>query len=136
MKLLAGLILFVMTSTSIQAQSAADQILGIYWTPRKDGKMQVFKSGDRYFGKLVWGKNSRLDEKNPNPAERTKQLLGMVILKNFLFKEGKYSDGQIYDPDSGKTYDCTMWLEGLKLKVRGYVGVSLFGRTETFERVE
>lgn len=41
MKLLAGLILIVMTSTSIQAQSAADQILGIYWTPRKDGKMQV-----------------------------------------------------------------------------------------------
>lgn len=60
----------------------------------------------------------------------------MVILKNFLFREGKYSDGQIYDPDSGKTYDCMMWLEGLKLKVRGYVGVSLFGRTETFERVE
>lgn len=129
------LVFLMLMSVKSGFTQAPDQILGIYWTPKKDGKMQVFKSGERYFGKLVWGKGSRVDSKNPNPAERTKELLGMVILKNFLFKEGKYTDGQIYDPDSGKTYDCTMWLEEKKLKVRGFVGVSLFGRTETFDRV-
>jgi uncharacterized protein (DUF2147 family) len=58
------------------------------------------------------------------------------LLHGFTFKDGSYMDGTIYDPQSGKTYDCKISLNGNNLKVRGYVGISLFGRTEFFERIK
>lgn len=116
-------------------QSPEDKVLGIYWTPSKEAKMEISKEGNIYVGKLVWGKTGRTDTKNPNPDERQKSLLGKKILTGFVYKEGKYVNGQIYDPNNGKTYQSTMWLEGKHLKVRGYIGISLLGRTETFEPV-
>lgn len=116
-------------------QLPEDNVLGIYWTPNKEAKMEISKEGSTYVGKLIWGKTGRVDAKNPNPDERKKSLLGKKILTGFVYKEDKYVDGQIYDPNNGKTYQCTMWLDGKLLKVRGYIGISLLGRTETFEPV-
>jgi uncharacterized protein (DUF2147 family) len=52
------------------------------------------------------------------------------------FVDGEYRDGDILDPDNGVIYRCKLRLEGggMKLKVRGFVGVSLFGRSQTWER--
>ncbi|MGC4020942.1 MAG: DUF2147 domain-containing protein [Cyclobacteriaceae bacterium] len=77
------------------------------------------------------------DEKNPDPALRTREVIGLVILKDFeADKEGKvWENGTIYDPREGKTYSCKMTLKDANnLSIRGYVGVSLFGRTETYTR--
>jgi len=60
--------------------------------------------------------------------------MDLVILKGFIKKGNVYDDGTIYDPKSGKTYSCTMTLKGNNLAIRGYVGVSLLGRTSTWSR--
>lgn len=118
---------------------AQQQILGRWWSPKKDGQIEVYQQGDRYYGKIVWGTNPRQDTKNPNPALRQRDLMGVVLFSDFKYdaSDEEWIDGKIYDPDSGKTYDCKMWLSdnGQTLKVRGYLGVALLGRTEKFERV-
>ena len=77
------------------------------------------------------------DENNPDPALRSRSLCGLQIGSGFQPKaEGQSADnGQIYDPKSGKTYSGSLALNGAdRLKLRGYVGVKLFGRTEEWTR--
>lgn len=112
-----------------------DNVTGVYFTPARDGKISIYKKGNTYSGKIIWSVQNMTDTKNPNPALRTRKMVGADVMSGFKYDDGEYVDGKIYDPTSGKTYDCKMWLEGNKLKVRGYIGVSLLGRTETFTRV-
>jgi uncharacterized protein (DUF2147 family) len=61
--------------------------------------------------------------------------MGLDILSGFKYGGGNiWQDGKIYDPKNGKTYSCKMTLEGNELKVRGYVGFSLLGRTTVWTR--
>lgn len=80
----------------------------------------------------------RVDKFNPDPALRERPLLGITILHGFSYEgNGVWKGGTIYDPNSGKTYKSTMTLVDHKtLKVRGYIGVSLFGRSDTWTRDE
>jgi len=117
-------------------QKTADQIAGLYWSPKKDAKIEIYKKGELYFGKSVWVANPRKDDKNPNKTLKTRDVLGIELLTNFSYDDGVYNSGRIYDPESGKTYDCKMTLIGNDLKVRGYIGISLFGRTELFQRIK
>jgi uncharacterized protein (DUF2147 family) len=134
MKYFITTILILSMHVSLFAQ--ADNILGVYWTPKKDGKIEIYKSGDKYHGKIVWATNPRKDTKNPDKTLQQRSLVGATILTDFEYKNGKYDDGEIYDPESGKTYSCVMRLNGNKLNIKGYIGITLFGRTETFERVQ
>jgi uncharacterized protein (DUF2147 family) len=60
----------------------------------------------------------------------------MEFLSDFVFDgDDEWVDGKVYDPESGNTYSCKMWLEDGNLKLKGYVGISLIGRTETLEKV-
>jgi len=119
----------------VKAQQA---ILGKWLTPEKDGHIEIYEQGNKYFGKIVWGKDIRLDEKNPKPELRKRSLLGVTILNGFEYKNNQWINGTIYDPNNGKTYQCKMELEkGNKvLRVRGFIGFSLLGRTELFTKVE
>ena len=117
-------------------QGLADKVTGLYWSPKKDAKIEIYKKGYLYFGKSVWVATPAKDIKNPEKALQTREVLGIELLSSFSFKDGIYSGGTIYDPESGKTYDCKMNLNGNILKVRGYIGISLFGRTENFERIK
>ena len=80
----------------------------------------------------------RYDDKNPDPALRHRRLLGLQILAGFHRSgDNKWSGGTIYDPNSGKTYKCTLQLEDAnRLRVRGFIGISLLGRTEIWTRRE
>jgi uncharacterized protein (DUF2147 family) len=131
-----ALFLFSENSDAQQEQSAADKITGLYWSPKKDAKIEIYKKGDRYYGKSVWVNVNRKDDKNPNETLQKRDVLGIELLSNFSYNDGTWSDGKIYDPESGKTYDCKMNINGNSLKVRGYIGISLFGRTEIFERIK
>lgn len=122
-----------------QAQQAADKVLGTYWGPDKDGKVQIYKQGDKYFGKIVWVKAPRKDTKNPDASKRNREVLGLVIFENFKYDgDGEWTDGSIYDTKTGKTYDCKLWMEegGKVMMARGYIGISLLGRTARFERID
>lgn len=118
---------------------AQDQIIGTWWTPQKDGKIEMYKQGNKYYGKILAGQNNRKDAQNPNPALRNRSLAGVVILYDFVYDadDKEWLNGKIYDPNNGKTYSCKIWLtdNGQFMKVKGYIGISMFGRSETFERV-
>ena len=60
----------------------------------------------------------------------------MIILKGLVFKDGKWDDGRIYDPISGRAYDVSVTLNGADLALRGYVGIPLFGKTTIWKRIE
>lgn len=142
-KLSMILLLCLFAATKIFAQiQEADKISGIWLSEDKTGKIDVYKSGGKYFGKLVWGKTmyepdgttSRKDIKNKDEKLRSRDLKGLIILYDFTYHNGAWDGGQIYDPYSGKTYSCTLKLKEGKLNIRGYIGVSLFGRTSVWER--
>lgn len=140
MKLLTFLILaFMIDLGSFNPTNATkpDDVLGIYWSPKKDGKIEIYKRDNKYYGKTIWGKKPRKDIHNPNAQLRDREVIGLEFLKDFIFDgEDEWTSGTVYDPDSGNTYSCKMWLENGDLKLKGYIGISLFGRSETLERVK
>ena len=120
-----------------------DAIIGTWLTAGDDNaKIEIFKSGSKYYGKIVWMKNplrngeKALDVNNPDKSKHNDPLLGLQIIKGFIYnaEENIWEDGKIYDPQSGKTYSCNIKKEGNKLKVRGYIGFSLLGRTEIWTK--
>jgi uncharacterized protein (DUF2147 family) len=119
------------------ANGSSDQILGEWVSEKRDGKITIFKQGDRYFGKISWGKiPGKKDTNNPDPKLRNRDLVGTVILQNFTFSGESWESGTIYDPNSGKTYDCILKVKdkNQKLDIRGFVGSAMFGRTSTWSR--
>ena len=115
---------------------SSNEIIGLYWSPKKDAKIEIYLKGGQYFGKFVWLASPRKDINNPVKSLQNRDVLGLEMLTGFSYDDGTYSGGDIYDPETGKTYSCKMSLQGNKLKVRGYIGISLFGRTEYFEKIK
>lgn len=115
-----------------------DDVKGIWLTQKKDGKFEIFERNGKFYGKLIWGKTpGKLDDKNPDPKLRKRKLVGSEILTGFEWDGDQWVDGEIYDPREGDFYSCEMWLEDKNtLKIRGYVGISLFGKTVTWTRVK
>ncbi len=128
---------------AVCGQVKTDDILGIWLTHGdKPAKIQIYQSGSRYSGKIVYlqfpMENGKplADKNNPDAAKQTTPVLGLIILTEFRFDTDEWTDGDIYDPEKGKTYSCTMTLKDKNtLKVRGYIGISLIGRTEIWTRV-
>lgn len=132
----------VFTSPLLMAQSA-DDILGEWLTQEDKARIEIYKEKGKYSGKIVWLKDGKnpdgspaLDTENPDKSLRDRPILGLNLIEGFTFEDDEWVDGEIYDPETGKTYECKMELKGDKLKVRGFIGISMFGRTVTWTRVE
>lgn len=78
----------------------------------------------------------KTDVNNPDPMLRSRPLIGLELFEGFRYDgDGEWSGGTIYDPNNGKTYSCKLKLIGPdRLKVRGFIGISLIGRSETWKR--
>ena len=126
---------------AVNAQ-VADDILGDWLNQEGTAKIHIFKAVNgkfkgKYYGKIIWLKEPtengkpKVDDQNPDVKKRTQEINGLVILNNFSFDDDdkEWSNGTIYDPKNGKTYSCTITKSGDKLNVRGYVGISMLGRT-------
>ena len=142
---ITALLLFVVSLLNAQKSDPdGDKVIGLWLTGSKKAHIQITRYGDKYGGKIVWLRDPndasgkpKLDSKNPNEKSKKATILGLNNLLGFKhYGKGKYEDGTIYDPENGKTYSCNMTLEGDVLKVRGYIGISLLGRTETWTRVK
>lgn len=136
------MLLFVAVSFNAIAQSK-DAIVGKWLNASGEGQIEVYKKGDKYYGKLAWLKEPNLngkpkvDSKNPTASLQSRPLLNLEILKDFVYEGDKWTDGTIYDPKSGKTYSCNLSLKGADvMNVRGYIGISLLGRSEVFKRMK
>lgn len=122
--------------TSLFAQHA-DGVKGVWVNDAKDAKVEIYKSGDKYFGRITWvkemyeadGKTPKKDSKNSDEKLRSRNIVNMVILSGFTFDDGEWTGGELYDPKSGKTYKSKMKLKGNALEIRGYVGSPMFGKT-------
>jgi uncharacterized protein (DUF2147 family) len=131
-------ILFLFISSFILAQKG-DDIIGTYMTDKNEGMVEITKKDAKYYGKLIWTVTpGKLDANNPDDKQKTDKLAGKEILKDFDFN-GKdlWSNGTIYDPKNGKTYSCKITRdEKGNLNVRGYIGVSMLGRTTFWVKVK
>ncbi len=132
------------------AHAGPEDILGVWNTEGKDGKIMIYKCGEKYCGKVIWSKDPNypsdskegmpgtpiLDHNNPNPKLRETPIIGLRILYDFMFAGNNlWTDGKIYNPDNGKTYSGKMTLVSPnQLNLRGFVGISLIGRTTTWTR--
>jgi len=143
MKKLLMICMIAMISISANAQEK-DAIVGKWQNPSGEGRIEIYKQGNKFFGKLYWLKEPnengkpKVDKNNPDASKRSRQIKDLVILNNFVYSgKNVWSDGEIYDPKTGKTYSCKMTLKNKdKLDIRGYIGISLLGRSETWTRVE
>lgn len=112
---------------------------GLWWNEDRTGIVELLAKDDGIVGVTRWGNKPDTDRNNPDPALRDRNLKGITFLWGFTYdaKKNRWKDGKVYDPDNGKTYDAKLSLAkgGKTLKMRGYIGVSLFGRTAEFERV-
>lgn len=141
MKHLISLTFLVFLTSSVFSQQA-DDILGIWYNQEKTGKVEIFKSGDKYNGKIVWLKEPmrdgapKLDRENEDEDLRKRPIMGLEILQDFVFDDDEWEDGTIYDPKNGETYSCYITKEGDKLNVRGYIGIALIGRTSIWTKAE
>lgn len=136
-----GLLTVMLLGITGIASAQTDPIEGVWFNDKKDAKIRIFKKTDgKFYGEIIWLKEplkngkAKLDENNPKSALQTLPIVGKVILKGCEKDGNTYDDGTIYDPDNGKTYDCTLKLNGNILALRGYVGFSWFGRTTEWER--
>ncbi len=123
----------------------ADKIVGVWWNDEKTTKIEVEKQGDKYIGTIVYmipekyenGQPPK-DDENPDPALRERSIVGLQILNGFEYDKSnkEWKDGTIYDPKSGKTYDCYGWLESNDLlKLKGFVaGIRMLGRSSEWYR--
>ncbi len=139
---------FLLVSAAHGAERNA--ILGAWNTPNDKAKVEIFRCSDGFCGKIIALKQPdypaddkqgmagkpKVDRHNPDPALRSRPVCGLRIMSGFSYAGGdSWEGGKIYDPASGKTYKCRLKLAAPhRLKVRGYIGISLFGRTETWTR--
>lgn len=143
MKKFTFLLLFVAVTLSGFAQ-AKDAIVGRWVNSSGEAHVDIYKKNEKFYGKIVWLKNpkdekgnTKTDLRNPDESLRTKPMLGLEILKDFVYDDGKWTDGKIYDPKSGKTYSCNISQKhNGDLNIRGYIGISMIGRTEVWKKVK
>lgn len=123
----------------------ADKCLGIWLTEDKSAKVEIYKKGEKYFGKLIWLKEPnnekgkpKVDDKNPDDKLKSRPIWGLEFVWGFEYDgEDTWEDGNIYDPKSGKTYSAEFTIENNDtMKLRGYVGFTWIGRTSTWTRVK
>lgn len=136
---------FVLLQTKGYGQ---EEIIGIWYNDIKSTQIEIRNAGGDYQGKIIWletttnsdGSSPRLDEYNPDGDLAKRELLGTTILRNLQWNQASKSweKGLIYDPNNGKTYECSCQLrEEDELYLKGYVlGIPWISRSSTWTRAK
>lgn len=139
------LILLASVSLSIAQNNEGDRLIGTWLVGSGKAHIKITKYGDKYQGKIAWLKEpknekgeNKVDKNNPDANKKNNPILGLTNMLGFKYTgKNQWQNGTIYDAESGNTYSCNIkMLDNNTLEVRGYVGVSLFGRTDTWKRIE
>jgi len=142
-KVIVYSVLFLMAT--IQNVSSQTKVLGKWKTIDDDtgsakSIVEIYESNGKIYGKVLQilekGKEDKVCEECKGD-KKNKPIKGMVIINGLTKNDDEWDGGKILDPKSGKEYKCVISLENEnKLKVRGYVGFSLLGRTQYWTRVK
>ena len=138
------IILSIMALMMPLGAAFAQDVVGKWKLDDGSAIVEVYQHGDAFNGKIVWlaepndtdGTPAK-DLNNPDKSLRSRQLIGLNMLSGLKKSGNEYKGGSIYDPGNGKTYNCSMKLEGNVLKVRGSLDKrGLLGRTMDWFRVK
>lgn len=144
-----GLMLTILILWSMGFAGEGSGILGIWTVPDGKARIEIITAQDGTLeGRIQWLQEPLYDStdaeagqavhdrNNPDPARRADSILGLAILQGFhQAEQNLWKGGTIYDPGNGKTYRCKLRLkENDRLDVRGFIGISLLGRTEEWIR--
>ena len=142
------IVIFLLLTVSIGNTAIAqnsDRICGKWMSSEKNLTVEVYRTGDEFKARIVWFRDDPSlpmeewrDKNNPNPALRSRKILGMDVLSDLKYDSGdnSWEDGMVYDAKHGKDWNASAYIDdhGL-LRVRGYWHFKLFGRTMTFKRL-
>lgn len=142
--------LFIWTSAAWG--ESRDDILGMWNNEERDGIIEIFKCREKYCGRIVWAKEPtypaddkmgreglpRRDDNNSNPDLRSRPIIGLQIMSDFVFDgDNGWKGGTVYDPRNGRIYSGKVTLVSPnELRLRGYVLFSFLGRTTIWTRME
>lgn len=143
--LLFSFILTFTLSAITHPATNGDTILGVWETSSGKAHIEIKKYSNTYYGQVIWlkepndsGGKPKTDKNNPDASRRQTPIVGLKLLLGFVYKgENLWKDGTIYDPEGGNTYNCKIEMTAPNLlNIRGYLGISLIGRTEVWKRVK
>ncbi len=121
------------------ADDLPGDIIGL-WDTRDGAHVEMYERDGLYHGKFMHfyeePPSGGVDSENPDPALRDRPLVGANFILNFVFDGKKWKQGRIYNPENGKQYKADLELEDGVLRVRGWLGVRLLGRTVEWSRIE
>ena len=117
---------------TVAADNQTSGIVGV-WDTGDGAHVEIYERDGKYHGKFLYFYDeppaSGIDAKNPDPALRNRSLVGTDFLLNFEFTDQKWKNGRIYNPENGKLYKADLELRRGVLRVRGWIGFRLLGRT-------
>jgi uncharacterized protein (DUF2147 family) len=128
----------------IISQSSWSQIVGKWKTIDDETNqpksiVEIWKSSDgMYYGKIMklfdeTKKDNVCNKCDPKDPRYKQKIVGLKIIMGMKkTAENEWSGGTILDPNNGKVYKCKLYREGKNLMVRGFIGVSVIGRTQTW----
>ncbi|OOG73713.1 DUF2147 domain-containing protein [Algoriphagus sp. A40] len=126
----------------LKAQSE-NAIIGLWYNTEKTAQIEILKNGSEFIGKIIWLNNPNpegkpaTDKNNSDHKLRNRPLMGLAILDGLKYVGGIWKGGDIYDPNSGKTYSCELKLKSEKvLEVKGYLGFSFVGKAVEWTRIK
>ena len=142
--LLLGLLAvsLVVAATSRQALAADPQ--GVWLTEGKDAALTITRCDSQLCGRIIWLESAtdrsgspRLDQNNPDPAKQTQPICGLIVMTGLKPSGPNTWDGRVYNPQDGKTYSGNITvLSDTTLKLRAYIGLPIFGKSQTWTRVD
>jgi len=147
-------LLFILAAMTVMAApvfgvtGGEGSVFGVWMTEQGNSRLEIAPCGDKACAKVIWMKHAtyqnnadgpvgteKVDRRNPDPTLRNRPILGLQVMEGLTLEGEWWRNGSCYDPQTGKTYQCKMRLESpTELKLRGYIGFSLFGRSYTLTR--
>jgi uncharacterized protein (DUF2147 family) len=137
------LVIFASCACGATGSRAAETASPIGLWKNEDATFEIFENGGKLSGRIVALKEPKTPEgkektdiRNPDRSKRDRRIIGLVFMSGFYRRsDTRWENGTIYDPKSGNTYSCSLELDGPdRIKVRGFIGISLIGRTDVWTR--
>jgi len=142
-------LLFQLVATASAGKGNA--ILGVWEVEDGSGRIEIQRCGENYCGRIVWmrepnypaddsggmGGKPLLDRENPRRELRSRPQLGLRVMEGYIFRgDNLWDNGTIYNTENGKTYRSSLaLLSPDRLKLRGFIGIPLFGGSTVWKRV-
>lgn len=136
--------ILALAAFSARADARVAEPAGYWLTEKKGVIVKLYECGEALCGQTVWMKKMRhkdgtprLDAKNPDPTLRDRHWCGVTAITGLKPKgDGAWAGGEVYDPKTGETFDFDLTAVGETVKVRGYLGLPLLGKSEIWTRAD